>query len=198
MALAAAALGFGMPGDQMQIELGPAARGHIAVVVHGIPGTGPVWLHLAGGTNAKGEAHRWARLRSSPTGWRGVVPVPVLVGVYPVVVRRDHRRYTRAAWIVRVFPRAAAATGRTFADPRAAAEAWVAHLPGSQVLVAERSWKATALDRRDRRLNAMLVIAYAPRGSTGQDNRRGIFLTLARDRVGGRWRVLQASVAPYG
>jgi hypothetical protein len=201
VALAAAAPGLGIPEQGIQLVLAQthgAAHTRITATVRGVPGNGAIWIELAGATDARARAQRRVLLRPGAAGWRGVLAVPVLVGVYPVVVLRGGRRYVRDEWLVRVLPSAAAVARRTFATPAAAARDWVAHLPAHQVLVATRSWRKTALDRRDRRLNAMLVVAYAPRGSRGADDRRGIFLTMARDRVGGRWRILQASIAPYG
>jgi hypothetical protein len=42
------------------------------------------------------------------------------------------------------------------------------------------------------------VIAYAPAHDPRLADRLGVFLTLARERVGARWRIIQATVTPYG
>jgi hypothetical protein len=165
----------------------------VAVVVRGVPGIGAIDVALAGATTWRGRPRPWIRVRHG----RATLPPPALVGTYPVVVRRGGRTFRSASWLLRVVP-ADARRHRTFATPEAAARAWVARLPGRRVLVASRRWHRTALDRRDRRLNALLVIAYAPRGDARRSDRRGVFLALARDRVDGRWRLLQASIAPYG
>jgi len=85
----------------------------------------------------------------------------------------------------------------SFATAVAVARNWVAHLPGHQVLVALRRWPQTALDRRDRRLNELLVIGYSPAGDGSRAARLGVFITAVRDRFGGRWRFLEATVEPY-
>ena len=163
------------------------------VAVSGVPGSGPVEVELERGTTVYGRPLPRARLR----GGVGRLPAPALVGTYRLVVHRGTHAFRSERWILRVSPRAA--RGRPMFDtPAAAVREWLTHLRGRQRLVASRRWHATALDRRDRRLNAFIVIAFAPRGDTNPDHRRGLFVTIARDRVGGRWRFLQASAAPYG
>jgi hypothetical protein len=181
---------------EIRVALAPAValpQHAIAVEVSGVPGTGATDVALVGATTWRGRRQPWIRVRHG----RATLPPPALVGSYPVVVRRSGRTFRSAAWLLRVVP-SDARRHRTFATPEAAARAWVGRLPGRRVLVASRHWHRTALDRRDRRLNALLVIAYAPRGDTRPSDRRGVFLAVARDRAGGRWRLLQASVAPYG
>jgi hypothetical protein len=163
------------------------------VSVHSAPGSGPVYVELERATTDTGRKLPWVRTR----GGVAVVPSPALVGTYRLVVHRGSQAVRSDAWVVRVRPRAARARS-AFATPEAAARDWVAHRPGELVLVASRRWRNTALDQRDRRLNAFLVIAYAPRGDHNRNDRLGVFMAIARDRVGGPWRLLQVSVAPYG
>jgi hypothetical protein len=119
------------------------------------------------------------------------------VGSYPVLVRSGGHRLESNAKVLRVLPRKAVDAAR-YRTPEELARAWVAHLPGRQVLVALRRWHRTALDRRDRRLNQLLVIAYAPRHDHALADRRGIWLTIARGRSSGDWQLLQATLTPYG
>jgi hypothetical protein len=144
-------------------------------------------------TTANGQALPWVRVR----GGSAVVPAPTLVGTYRVVVHRGTHVFRSDAWLLRSDPRAAQARS-VFPTPEGAAKDWVAHRPGELVLVASRHWPMTAIDRRDRGLNAYLVIAYAPRGDPNPNHRLGVWMAIARDRVGGPWRLLQVSVAPYG
>lgn len=174
-----------------------AGSGGIAAVVRGIPPRGNVRMELEGATDAHGRALPWIHLHRSNDGWRGVLPQPALIGSYPVVVASGSRRYRRAGWMFLAYP-STAVLGRTFATPGDAARSWVERLPGDQVVVAMRSWRPTALDRRDRRFNELLVIAYAPRGDSRVNDRLGVFLTIARRRLHGRWWLFQVSVTPYG
>jgi hypothetical protein len=198
VALAATSIGLG-PGNLPTIEIGPVgAVGHggTVVLVRGIAAAGDATVTLEGATDAHARPLPRVHLRRTHAAWRGTLPAPALAGSYPIVVESAGRRYSSPAWIFRAYP-PSAAHGPTFATRRAAVRAWVASLPGDQVLVALRFWKQTAIDRRDRRFNALLVVAYAPRGDRRAADRRGIFLTLARDGPDGDWRILRATVAPY-
>jgi hypothetical protein len=166
------------------------------VLVRGIAAAGEASVVLVGATDGHARPLPPVHLRRTRAGWRGALPGPALAGIYPIVVESGGRRYSRPTWLFRAYPPGAAG-GRSYATRRAAARGWVARLPGHQVLVALRFWKQTAIDRRDRRLNALVVVAYAPRGDARVADRRGLFLTLARDGPHGGWRCLRATVAPY-
>ena len=161
------------------------------VSVRGLPG--PVSIEIERATTPTGRLQPRVRIHRG----RGLVPAPELVGTYRVLVHRGADVFRSNTWLLRVVPQRARAR-HVFATPEAAARDWVAHLRGSPVLVASKRWQKTALDRRDRDLNAYLVIAYAFRGDRNPRDRWGCFVAVARDRVGGPWRFLQATVAPYG
>jgi len=173
-----------------------APRRPIHVVVHGLAPGGSLSLELAGATSRRARPLPPLPLHFVAGAWRGVMAAPALVGAYPVRLERGGRLLPLAAAVC-VFS-SAAYRQHGFATAADAARSWVSRRPRRSVLVALRFWPRTSLDRRDRRLNKMLVIAYAPAHDPRISDRLGIFLTLARERVGARWRLVQASAIPYG
>jgi hypothetical protein len=173
-----------------------APRRPIHVVVHGLAPGGNVSLELAGATSRQARPLPPLPLHFVGGAWRGTMRAPALVGAYPVRLERGGRLLPLDAAVC-VFS-SAAYRQHGFATATDAARSWVSRLPRRSVLVALRAWPQTALDRRDRRLNTVLVIAYAPAYDQRLSDRLGIFLTLARERVGARWRLVQATVVPYG
>jgi hypothetical protein len=189
----------GRPTAPPAIVVAPAVtapRRPIHVVVHGLAPGGSVSLELAGATSRHARPLPPLPLHFVGGAWRGTMRAPALVGAYPVRLERGGRLLPLDAAVC-VFS-SAAYRQHGFATATDAARNWVGRLPRRSVLVALRFWPQTALDRRDRRLNKVLVIAYAPAHDPRLSDRLGIFLTLARERVGARWRLVQATVVPYG
>jgi len=60
-----------------------------------------------------------------------------------------------------------------------------------------RRWPLAKFDHRDPRLNRLFAIAYAPRGDSRPGSRLGLFVTIVRDSLRGRWQLLQATTQPY-
>lgn len=85
----------------------------------------------------------------------------------------------------------------SFSRAVGAARQFVAHLPGHEVTVALKRWPLAKFDHRDPRMNRLFVIAYAPAGDDRLSARRGLFITVSRDGLHGRWRLLQATTQPY-
>jgi hypothetical protein len=75
---------------------------------------------------------------------------------------------------------------------------FVDRLPGDEIVVALRRFQPAAFDHRDTRLNRIFVVAYAPRGDTRASSQLGLFITAVRGGFDGRWRLLDATVEPYG
>jgi hypothetical protein len=69
-------------------------------------------------------------------------------------------------------------------------------VPKDARLVALKRWRRPAFDRRDRRLHQLLVVAYSPAGHPRRRDRLGLFITAVRDGFDGRWRLLEATIAP--
>lgn len=161
-------------------------------------------VRLVGANDRAGLAYewkpyRWQQLRLRRGSWHGLLPAPPLLGIYRVQLRLDDgpRRLSSRRWLLRVFPHGTNAR-RSFATAVAALRDFVAHLPGHEVLVASRRWPVASFDHRDRRLNRLFAIAYAPRGDRRSSSRLGLFVSTVRNGYRGRWRVLQATTQPYG
>jgi hypothetical protein len=166
-------------------------RHPVSVTVVGIAAP-TLEVHLQGSSVALGHAMPWTRLHKTGDVWEATLPAPEFRGVYPVELRvragsavlRDER------WILRVF-----ATGTlarpSFATPEEVASWWVRTVPPGAKLFALKRWPTPSFDLRDPRLHQLMVVAYdGPRG------RLGIFVTAVRDRIHGRWRLLEATASP--
>jgi hypothetical protein len=178
---------------------------HSSVSVTGVAAARSVRVRLEGATDAAGLAYVWTpypwrHLHRVGGTWRGVLPAPALRGIYRVQIRIVDSGSTFVQspnWLLRVFhPGTMARTA--FTTPQAVLRDLVHHLPGGQVLVARKRWPQARFDRRDPRLNRIYAIAYAPRGNTRSSARLGLFVTTVRDGYTGRWRLLDATVNPYG
>lgn len=162
-----------------------------------------VAVRLIGAIDRAGLAYewtpyRWQALRVHHGTWHGVLPAPPLLGIYRLQLRLDRGRRLLSSerWLLRVFP-PGAMKRPSFATPVGAIRHLVSQLPGHKVLVAVRRWPFAKFDHRDPRLNRQFAIAYAPRGNTRSNARLGLFVTIARDGLHGRWRELEATTQPY-
>jgi hypothetical protein len=156
-------------------------------------------VRLRGGIAGGGKWFSWVSLRDNGGGsWFTVLRAPGYLGVYPVEVRAAGRTYQTAA-TVSILPRGFGARP-AFPQPEAAAEWWARLAPAGAILRNVATWRAGFFTHRDERLNRLLVVRYRllgpwarfrlPRG----DGR--IFLSIARLRDGGRWRLLEVVRAP--
>ena len=175
----------------------PTPKQRVSITVTGISAVS-VAVRLVGATSGNGSASPWLPLALFAGAWQGVLAQPTLDGVYPIELRLAPGTTPLRSpdWLLRVFP-AGTLTRPSFATPAAVAADWVAHLAGNQTLVAIRDWPVTTLDRRDRRLNQLLVIAYSPNHDHRLADRLGIWITAVRDGYNGRWRLLEATIFPY-
>jgi hypothetical protein len=162
-----------------------------------------VSVRLRDANDPAGRAYHWTpypwhRLELVRGEWRGVLPAPPLRGVYQLQLRVEHRKRLLQSprWLLRVLP-PGTLKRPAYPTPRAVILAYVRKLAGRQSLVASRPWQQATFDHRDRRLHRLFVIAYAPRGNNSSYARRGVFITTFRDRYRGRWRLLEATTAPY-
>lgn len=174
-----------------------------SVSVTGLPARS-VEMRLKGATDEAGLAYRWTpcrwrRLRLFDDTWTGALPSPALLGVYELQLRVDGRRQVVQSpkWLLRVF-RPQTRTRASFPRPEMVVRNVVDRLPGDEVMVALRRLQPAAFDHRDTRLNRIFAVAYAPRGDTRPSSRLGLFVTTVRAGFHGRWRLLEASVEPYG
>jgi hypothetical protein len=163
-----------------------------------------VEARLKGATDAAGLAYEWTpyswrRLRWSDGTWKGVLPAPALLGVYELQLRVDggRRILQSPRWLLRVFTPQTLAR-RPFPTPVLVVRDFVDRLPGNDVVAAVRRVRPAGFDHRDTRLQRIFAVAYAPRGDTRPGSRLGLFITAVRDGFRGGWRLLDASVEPYG
>jgi hypothetical protein len=161
-----------------------------------------VSVRLRGADDPTGLAYRWTpyrwrRLQLIHGGWRGLLPVPPLRGIYQVQfrVRQSTRLLQSPRWLLRVLPPGTLKRSG-FQTPQAVVSNYVRDLPGHQALVAVRPWPQAAYDHRDPRLHRIFVIAYAPRGDKRPSSRLGVFITTVRDGYHGPWRLLEATQGP--
>jgi len=152
---------------------------------------------VAGGTSVRGTRLPWTPLRLRDGAWHGVLPRPARRGVYQLELRpRAGERVWRSdEWLLRVFARGTGARP-SFTEPEAVAAWWVRTVPSHGRLVATRRWPLSADDRRDPRRHQVLVISYTVAGHRAVRDRIGVFVTAFRERLSGRWRLLEATVAP--
>ena len=154
-------------------------------------------VNVVGGTSVRGRALRWVRLRFSDGAWRGALPLPVRRGIYPVElrVRQGGRVMSSDRWLLRVFARGTQSRP-AFRNLRGVAAWWVHATHPGGALVATRRWRLSSDDLRDPRRHRRLVISYTLPAHRAVHDRLGVFLTAVRASVNGRWRLLEASVAP--
>jgi hypothetical protein len=183
---------------QARVELGPpivgpAQRSSIVVSNVRVPS---LQVLLMGATDQFARPLGWRSLRSVGGSWRGILPAPAALGIYPVVlrVRVGATPFGSPQWLLRVF--APGTSSRpAFDDPVDVGRWWVETVP-RETLVAVKPWPLPDFDRRDPRLHRLFVVAYAPEIDAGVDDRLGMFITAVRDGYKGRWRFLEATVQP--
>ena len=182
---------------QLQVRPRVARRGHGAAITVTELDVPSLEVLVAGGTSVLGNPLPWKPLRLRSGAWRGVLPRPARRGVYELELRvRAGERVLRSdAWLLRVFARGTEARP-SFAGPAGVAAWWVRTVPTRGRLVATRRWPLSIDDRRDPRRHQKLVVAYTVAGHRKAKDRLGVFVTAFREGRSGRWRLLEASVAP--
>jgi hypothetical protein len=163
-----------------------------------------VEVRLKGATDPAGLAYewtryRWRRLRLSDGVWTGALAAPALLGVYELQLRVDGGRKVVQSpnWLLQVF-RPQTLSRPTFRRPEMVVRDFVRRIPGDQAVMALRRLRPAAFDHRDTRLNRIFAVAYAPRGDTRPGAQLGLFVTTVRAGLHDRWRLLDATVEPYG
>jgi hypothetical protein len=153
-------------------------------------------VQLMGATNELGTPLGWRSLRSVGESWRGSLPAPALLGIYPVVlrIRQGATPFGSPRWLLRVFA-PGTRSQPAFDDPVDVVSWWV-HTVAREMVVAVKPWPAPDFDRRDPDLHRLFVVAYAPEADAGIDDQLGMFITAVRDGYRGRWRFLEATLEP--
>ena len=182
---------------QLRLQPAVALRGHnasIAVTGLDVPS---LEVRVVGGTANLGQPLPWTPLRLEREAWLGLLPAPELRGVYPLELRiRQGSPVLRSEqWLLRVFARGTQSRP-SHRTPEGVARAWVQALPLHARLEAMKRWPLSAFDLRDQRRHQRFVVAYTVAGHRAVGDRLGMFVTAVRDRLGGPWRLLEATVAP--
>jgi hypothetical protein len=196
--LAVAGAGRGSATSVLRVRLQPpvARLGQdVTVAISGVP-TASLEARLSGATNTEGRPPAWRSLRLVGDTWRGKLPAPDRLGVYPLALRADARAalFRPHDSFVRVLAPATLARP-AFDSPADVGRWWVIAVPHAS-LVALKPWPHPASDGRDARLHRQFVVAYSPPGDPAVDDRLGMFVTAFRDGYGARWRLLEATVEP--
>jgi hypothetical protein len=181
-----------------RVELGPPVVGlgqRSSIVVSNVR-VPSLQVLLMGAADQFGKPLGWRSLRSVGGSWRGTLPTPAFLGIYPVVlrVRVGATPFGSAQWLLRVFA-PGTRVQPSFDDPVDVARWWVQTMP-RETLVAVKAWPFPAFDRRDPRLHRLFVVAYAPAIDPSVDDQLGMFITAVRDGYEGRWRFLEATLEP--
>jgi hypothetical protein len=194
-----AAAGQAPPGAGVSIRVAvhpPVVRlhQHATIAVSGLH-VRSLQVRLVGATFPDGAPISWRSLRLVGRVWRGSLPAPALLGVYPIVLRFGSA--AAGMWprlFLRVFARGTRARP-SFDDPADVVRWWVRTVPHAK-LVALKAWPRPGFDRRDVRMHRLFVVAYSPPGHPPLRDRLGMFITVFRDGYGARWQLLEATVEP--
>ncbi len=176
-----------------------AARdGQVRVAVTGIAAP-TVSVRIGGGLASGGRWFNWVALRSSGAGaWWTVLRAPGYFGVYPVEVRAGgviHETDT----VVNVLPHGFV-NQPGFVTPEQVAEWWTRVAPAGATLTGVTTWRTGFFTHRDPDLNRLLRVHFTllrpwQRLHLAPGSRQ-VFLSVARLRSGGLWRLLQTTRAP--
>jgi len=181
---------------QLRVQPRVVRRGRAAAVTVTHVELPSLEVLVAGGTTGLGAPLPWTPLRFRDGAWRGVLPRPARRGVYELELRSREKRVWRSdEWLLRVFARGTRERP-SFREPEGVAAWWVRTLSSHGRLVATRRWPLSAGDRRDPRRHQKLVVSYTVADHRAVRDRVGIFVTAFRERLTGRWRLLEATVAP--
>lgn len=203
LALASTAIAVGAvepstPTSSVRVTLGSdvVRLGQQATIAVSNVRAGSMQVLLLGGTGEFGKPLGWRSLRQVGGTWRGNLPGPAHLGIYPIMLRTGvgTPAFGSPQWLLRVFA-PGARSQPSFADPADVVRWWVQSVPREE-LVAMKPWPFPDFDRRDRRLHRLFVVAYAPAGDANVDDRLGTFVTAVRDGYQGRWRFLEATLEP--
>jgi hypothetical protein len=149
-------------------------------------------VRVEGGLASGGRWFGWVALaQTGPSSWRSKLRAPGFLGVYPLQIRTG-RQIVDAGPLVRILPRGYAAQPGFFA-PEDVAHWWAASDPRGGRLVSVATWHTGFFTHRDPRFNLLERVRVQPAGSSFT---RTWFISIARVRANGPWRLLEAVQAP--
>jgi hypothetical protein len=172
--------------------------GQVRIDVSGLPAASAS-VHLEGGIASGGRWFGWVALRDRGGGsWWTVLRAPGFLGAYPVVVRAGGvSRPTNA--VVAVLPRGFTSQP-VFRRPEQVAQWWTRIAPPGAELTSVATWHEGFFTHRNPTLNRLLRVRFRLLGDWPRMRlKRGpreIFLSVARLRADGGWRLLETVSAP--
>lgn len=172
--------------------------GQVRVAVTGV--TAPaVSVRLGGGLASGGKWFNWVALRPNGAGsWWTVLRAPGYFGVYPVQIRAGGVLHETDA-VVQILPQGFV-NQPGFFTPEQVAEWWTRVAPPGASLTGVTTWRSGFFTHRDADLNRLLRVRFTLLRPWPQlhlkEGSRQIFLSVARLRSGGLWRLLETTTAP--
>jgi len=149
-------------------------------------------VRIEGGLASGGKWFGWVALkRTGASSWRSKLRAPGFLGVYPLQVRTG-QRIVDAGPLVRILPRGFAAQPGFF-TAEDVAHWWAASDPRGGRLLTAATWHTGFFTHRDPRFNLLVRVRVQPAGSSST---RTWFISIARVRANGPWRLLEAVEAP--
>jgi hypothetical protein len=175
-----------------------APDGQVRVSVYGLHAPA-VSVHLNGGIAGGGRWFGWVALQDAGGGtWSTILRAPGYRGVYPVVVRTGGVTKPTDE-VVSVLPRHWEKQP-AFDTPEQVAQWWTRQAPSGASVERVTTWRSGFFTHRDPGLNRLLRVRFTllgdwPAKRLGQGPHE-LFLSVARLRPGGRWRLLETASAP--
>jgi hypothetical protein len=150
-----------------------------------------VQVRIAGGVASLGKWFGWVPLiQTGPSSWRSVLRAPGFLGVYPLQVRTASKT-VEAGPVVRILPRGFDKQPAFF-TPADVAD-WWARTSNVGKLVSASEWHSGFFTHRDPRFNRLVRAVVERSAGTGTET---MYVSVARLRADGPWRLLEAVQAP--
>jgi hypothetical protein len=151
-----------------------------------------VQVKIAGGVASLGKWFGWVPLvQTGPASWRSVLRAPGFLGVYPLQVRTPSKT-VEAGPVVRILPRGFDKQPAFF-TPAEVADWWARTAAVQGKLVSATEWHSGFFTHRDPRFNRLVRATVELPGHPGTET---MYVSVARLRADGPWRLLEAVPAP--
>lgn len=167
----------------------PHRDGLVRAEIHGLDAP-TAQIRLGGGLASGGHWFGWVPLQGGAGGrWSALLRAPGFLGVYPVQVRAGGH-VTETGQLVKILP-PGFVREPAFFTPAEVADWWARRLPTTRVL-STSIWRTGFFTHRDARYNLLLEtrVEIDPYGA------RTVYVSMARLRPNGAWRLLETTTAP--
>jgi hypothetical protein len=173
--------------------------GQVRIAVTGAPGAA-AQVRVVGGIASGGRWFGWVALQAQGHGaWSTVLRAPGYLGVYPLELRLRGGSAVELDGTVRILPKGFFSRP-VFEKAEQVAQWWTRIAPPGAVLQSVSTWGTGFYTHRDDRFNRLLSVHFRLLGawraahlSAGPGH---VFLSIARVRLDGGWRLLQVVSAP--